>query len=485
MHIYKSFIDGQFVSNKSGNVFDKINPATGKVIYQVEEADDYIITLAIKSAQEAFVKWSKISQIERTRILQKAVSLLRKYNDSLAEVEVLDTGKPLQEAIEVDIQTGADAIEYFANLAHSITGIQQQVGEDFFYTRREPLGVTLGIGAWNYPLQIACWKSAPALASGNVMIFKPSEETPLGAIKLAEIFMEAGVPAGVFNVVQGAAEVGKKLVNSPEIEKVSFTGEVGTGKKVMSAAAASLKEVTMELGGKSPLIVFDDANIDEAVTAAMLGNFYTQGEVCTNCTRVYLHENIYDSFIEKLVTRTNENIIADNPLNMKTNLGALISQKHMNLVLDYIQKGKDDGATLITGGNRITSESCKDGYFVEPTIFVDCTDEMTIVKEEIFGPVMSILKFSDEEEVISRANDTKLGLAAGIFTNDIRKAHRVIHQIQAGICWVNAYGASPSEMPVGGYKLSGVGRENGIEALNHYTQTKSIYVGMAKLEGPF
>jgi betaine-aldehyde dehydrogenase len=485
MDRYKNFINGQFVANKSGKVFDKINPATGQVIYQVEEADDYIIELAISSAQEAFVEWSSMAQIDRTRILQKTVTLLRKYNDSLAEVEVLDTGKPLQEAIAVDVQTGADAIEYFANLAHSITGIQQQVGEDFFYTRREPLGVTLGIGAWNYPLQIACWKSAPALASGNVMIFKPSEETPRGAIKLAEVFIEAGVPAGVFNVVQGAAEVGKKLVSSPDIEKVSFTGEVGTGKKVMSAAAASLKEVTMELGGKSPLIVFDDADIDEAVTATMLGNFYTQGEICTNCTRVFVHDAVYNKFIDKLVTRTKQNIIADNPLDMRTNLGALISEKHMHLVLEYIEKGKAEGAKLVTGGCRISSANCKEGYFVEPTIFVDCTDEMTIVKEEIFGPVVSVLKFSDEAEVITRANNTNLGLAAGVFTNDIRKAHRVIHQIQAGICWINAYGASPSEMPVGGYKLSGVGRENGIEAINHYTQTKSVYVGMQKLEGPF
>ena len=482
MKTYKSFVNGQFVDNKSGKSFDVINPATGKIIYKMQEADDYVIDLAIKSSQEAFKIWSALSQIERTRLLQKAANILREKNDELAKGEVLDTGKPLQEAIEVDIQTGADAIEYFANLSQSITGIQQQVGDDFFYTRREPLGVTLGIGAWNYHLQIACWKAAPALASGNTMIFKPSEETPLGAIKLAEVFIEAGVPAGVFNVVQGAAEVGKALVNASEIKKVSFTGEVGTGQKVMSAAAASLKEVTMELGGKSPLIVFDDANIDEAVTAAMLGNFYTQGEICTNCTRVFIHENIYDQFIEKLVKRTEKNIKAGDPINMDTNFGALISEKHMNLVLGYIETGNKEGAKLLTGGSRISSLN---GYFVEPTIFADCTDEMTIVKEEIFGHVMSILKFKDEDEVIARANGTKLGLAAGVFTNDIRKAHRVIHQLQAGICWINAYGASPSEMPVGGYKLSGVGRENGIEALNHYTQTKSIYVGMAKLEGPF
>jgi betaine-aldehyde dehydrogenase len=482
---YQSFIDGEFVLNKTGNAFDVVNPATGKVIYQVEEADDYIIDLAIASAQKAYEEWSAKPQIERTRILQDVSRLLRERNAILAEVEVLDTGKPLQEALDVDIQTGADAIEYFANLAHSVTGVQQQVGDDFFYTRREPLGITLGIGAWNYPLQIACWKSAPALASGNVMIFKPSEETPLGAIKLAEIFIEAGVPAGVFNVVQGGAAVGQKLVNISEIKKVSFTGEVATGKKVMSAAAASLKEVTMELGGKSPLIVFDDANIDEAVTAAMLGNFYTQGEICTNCTRIYLHENIYTEFVEKLLKRAQENIIIGDPLDLKTNFGALINQKHMSLVLDYIQRAKDQGAKLILGGNRVKSPECKDGYFIEPTIFIDCKDDMSIVKEEVFGPVMSILKFKEEEEVILRANNTELGLAAGIFTNDIRRAHRVIHQIQAGICWVNAYGASPSEMPVGGYKLSGVGRENGIEALNHYTQTKSVYIGMAKLEGPF
>lgn len=482
MKVYKSFINGEFIANKTGNKFDVINPSTAQVIYQVEEADDSVIAKAIESSQKAFRSWSKMPQIERTRILQKAANLLRDKNDELARSEVLDTGKPLQEAIEVDIQTGADAIEYFANLAQSVTGVQQQVGEDFFYTKREPLGMTLGIGAWNYPLQIACWKAAPALASGNTMIFKPSEETPLGAIRLAEVFIEAGVPAGVFNVVQGAAEVGKALVNAPEIKKVSFTGEVATGKKVMSAAATSLKEVTMELGGKSPLIIFDDADIDEAVTAAMLGNFYTQGEVCTNCTRVFVHENIHDKFIEKLIKRTKENVIAGDTLDMKTNLGALISEKHMELVLGYVQKGKDEGATLLTGGQRISSLA---GYFVEPTVFTDCKDGMTIVKEEIFGPVMSILKFNSEEEVITRANNTKLGLAAGVFTNDIRKAHRVIHQIEAGICWINAYGASPSEMPVGGYKLSGVGRENGIEALNHYTQTKSIYVGMAKLEGPF
>jgi betaine-aldehyde dehydrogenase len=359
------------------------------------------------------------------------------------------------------------------------------VGNDFYYTRKEPLGICAGIGAWNYPLQIACWKSGPALAAGNAVIFKPSEETPLGAIKLAEIFIEAGVPAGVFNVVQGAAEVGQWLTANPNIEKVSFTGEVGTGKKVMASAAGSLKDVTMELGGKSPLLVFDDADVSQAVSAAMLGNFYTQGEICTNCARIYVHKNVYQQFIDELKTRTEQNIIAGDPMDPEVNLGALISKKHQELVLGYIDKGIQEGATLLTGGKALSPASAPNGYFVEPTVFVDCKDDMTIVKEEIFGPVMSVLVFDDEDDVIQRANDTHLILAAGVFTKDIQRAHRVIHQLQAGICWINSYGNSPAEMPVGGYKQSGIGRENGIETLDHYTQTKSIYVGMSNIESPF
>jgi len=403
----------------------------------------------------------------------------------LAEIEVIDTGKPWQEASVVDIVTGADSIEYFAALALSIEGTQQDLGGDFYYTRREPLGICAGIGAWNYPLQIACWKAAPALACGNSMIFKPSEETPHGAVKLAEIFFEAGVPAGVFNVVQGDGEVGAWLTTHNEISKVSFTGEVGTGKKVMAAAATNLKDATMELGGKSPLIVFSDADLDEAVSAAMLGNFYTQGEVCTNCTRVFVQKDIYSKFVEQLKLRTEKNIIAGDPMDPETNFGALISRTHQQLVLGYIEKGTQEGAFLLTGGKALQPKGVEGGYFVAPTIFTDCTDDMTIVKEEIFGPVMSVLMFESEEEVIKRANDTEFGLAAGVFTNDIRRAHRVVKQMEAGICWINAYGASPAEMPVGGYKLSGIGRENGSSTINQYTQIKSVYVGMQSLESPF
>ncbi|MBT82268.1 MAG: betaine-aldehyde dehydrogenase [Alteromonadaceae bacterium] len=480
-----NFIHGKPVSNQSGETFSVTNPATGEVIYDVEVADDSVRQAAIDSAREGFKQWSSMTAMARSRILLKAVAILRERNDELARYEVLDTGKPIQEADCVDVVTGADAIEYFANLAPVQVGQQQDLGGDFYYTRKEPLGICAGIGAWNYPIQIACWKSAPALAAGNAMLFKPSEETPRGAVELAKVYIEAGVPAGVFNVVHGDGDTGNWLTTHPDIEKVSFTGEVGTGRKVMEAAAANLKDVTMELGGKSPLIVFDDADISQAVSAAMLGNFYTQGEVCTNCTRVFVHESVYDAFVSELKTRTENNIKAGDPMNPDVNFGALISKKHQDLVMGYIEKGKAEGATLLTGGTTLQPDDAPNGYFVAPTIFTDCSDDMTICREEIFGPVMSILTFKDEDEVTGRANNTPLGLAAGIMTKDVQRAHRVIHQLKAGICWVNNYGASPAEMPVGGYKLSGIGRENGIETLDQYTQTKSVYMGMTPLEAPF
>ncbi len=484
-HTLFNFVHGELLENTSGQSFDVVNPATNEVIYKTQVADEFIQQKAIESARQGFATWSAMTAVERSRVLLKAVELLRQRNDELAKIEVLDTGKPIQEADCVDIETGADVIEYFAGLAPAQLGSQQPVGEDFFYTRKEPIGICAGIGAWNYPLQIACWKSGPALAAGNVLIFKPSEETPRGAVELAKVFIEAGMPPGVFNVVHGAGEVGQWLTTHPAIEKVSFTGEVGTGQKVMQSAASNLKEVTMELGGKSPLIVFEDAEITEAVSAAMLGNFYTQGEVCTNCTRVYVHKAVYEEFIEELKQRTENNIIVGDPLDPKVNLGALISKKHQKLVLDYIETGKEQGATLLTGGHAVSPSSAPDGNFVAPTVFIDCHDDMTIVKEEVFGPVMCVLTFEDESDVIARANNTELGLAAGVFSQNIKRAHRVIHQLNAGICWINSYGNSPAEMPVGGYKRSGIGRENGVETLNSYTQTKSIYVGMSQIDSPF
>lgn len=485
MEIQSLYINGTLRSATSGERFDTYNPATGEVIARLQHASANDIEQAITSAKQGFAVWSRMTATERSRILLKAVKILRERNDELAVLEVLDTGKPIQEANCVDIATGADVIEYFANLAPSLQGEQQPLNEhQFFYTRREPLGICAGIGAWNYPIQIAMWKSAPALAAGNVMIFKPSEETPLSALKLAEIFSEAGVPDGVFNVVQGDYRVGQMLTAHPDIAKVSFTGESGTGKAVMADSARSLKSVTMELGGKSPLIIFDDAKLDQAVSAAMVANFYTQGEVCTHGTRVFVHDSLYDAFVAQLKLRTEQLVIGD-PMDINTQIGALISKPHLNKVLTAIEQAKTSQATLLTGGYQVTDNGLDKGNFVAPTVFIDCTDDMPHVQQEIFGPVMSVLKFSDEDEVIARANGTQYGLAAGVFTQNLSRAHRVIHQLQAGICWINTWGDSPAEMPVGGYKHSGIGRENGIETLKHYTQTKSILVELDDFASPY
>ncbi|WBA12470.1 betaine-aldehyde dehydrogenase [Salinivibrio kushneri] len=479
------FINGQLTSATSGEQFATVNPATGETLAQIDQASADDVQAAVDAAKQGFAVWSRMTAMERSRILLKAVALLRERNDELAKLEVLDTGKPIQEAVEVDVVTGADAIEYFANLVPSMQGEQQPLSDNqFFYTRREPLGVCAGIGAWNYPIQIAMWKSAPALAAGNAMVFKPSEETPLTALKLAEIFAEAGMPAGVFNVVQGDYRVGQMLTAHPEIAKVSFTGEVGTGKTVMGDAAKTLKSVTMELGGKSPCIVFDDADLDNAVSAAMVANFYTQGEVCTHGTRVFVHDSIYDAFVEQLKARTEKLVIGD-PIDMNTQVGALISTEHLNKVMTAIETAKQSGATLLTGGYRVTENGLDKGNFVAPTIFTDCDDSMAHVRDEIFGPVMSVLRFSDEEEVVARANNTHYGLAAGVFTQNLSRAHRIIHQLEAGICWVNTWGDSPAEMPVGGYKHSGVGRENGVETLTHYTQTKSVLIELGDFASPY
>ena len=467
------------------STFATINPATGEVLAHIEVAGPAAVDAAVAKARVAQKKWAAMTGTERGRILRRAADILRARNTELAELETRDTGKPIQETSVVDVISGADCFEYFAGIAPTLSGEHLDLGPQAFgYTRREPLGVVAGIGAWNYPLQIACWKTAPALACGNAMIFKPADLTPLTAIRLREVLDEAGVPDGVFQVVQGLADTGRLLTQHPRINKVSLTGAVSTGKAVMAAASPSLKHVTLELGGKSPLIIFEDARLDNAVSGAMLANFYSAGEVCSNGTRVFVHRKIKEAFLEKVVARASAMRIG-NPLDPRTQVGSLISQAHMEKVLAYIARGRAEGARLLTGGHRVTTADLANGFFVAPTVFDGCHDDMVIVREEIFGPVMSVLEFDDEAEVIARANATDFGLAAGVFTNDLTRGHRVIAQLEAGTCWINQYNITPIEMPFGGVKLSGLGRENGRAAIEHYTQLKSVYVAMGDIDAPY
>ncbi len=475
----KMFIDGSWCDSDSGETFENINAANGETIARIPLAGHSDVDRAVQAAARAQREWARWTPAERGRVLRRAAQLLRENVEEIARLESLDTGRPIQETPEADVESGAACLEYFGGIAAGIEGEYGDLSRAFYYTRREPLGVCAGIGAWNYPLQIACWKSAPALATGNAMVFKPAELTPLTATRLAAIYREAGLPDGLFNVVHGFAETGQAMTEHHGVAKVSFTGEAGTGKKVMGSAAGTLKQVTMELGGKSPLVIFADANIDEAVSAAMMANFYSQGEICTNGTRVFVDASIEEEFLERLRQRTEKLKLGD-PMNPDTQVGPLISKEHMEVVLGYMEDGKASSARLVTGGERATGGELDKGAWVLPTIFAGCSDDMEIVREEIFGPVMSVLTFDDEDEVLRRANDTEYGLAAGLFTRDLTRAHRVAAALQAGVVWVNSYNVTPIEMPFGGVKGSGIGRENGHAAIEFYTQRKSVYV---ELEG--
>lgn len=475
------FVDGAYVEDKAGAPIEVVYPATGAVIAVVHEATPAVVERALASAKRAQAAWAALKPVERGRILRRAAEIIRERGEDLARLETLDTGKPIQETLVADWPSGADSLEWFAGLAPTVTGETIPLGRDFVYTIREPLGVCVGIGAWNYPSQIACWKAAPALSLGNAMVFKPSEVTPLGALKLAEIFIEAGLPAGLFNVVQGRGAVGASLVTDPRVAKVSLTGSVPTGRRVYAAAADGVRHVTMELGGKSPLIVFDDASVEDAVGAAMLGNFYSAGQVCSNGTRVFVQTGIKERFLARLAERTAKILLGD-PLDAATQMGPLVSAAQLEKVLGYMATAKAEGARLVCGGGRAALNS---GFFVQPTVFADVTDGMKLAREEVFGPVMAVLDFETEEEVVARANATEFGLAAGVFTADLTRAHRVIGQLEAGTCWINAYNLTPVEGPFGGSKMSGVGRENGRAAVEHYTQVKSVYVGMGPVDAPY
>lgn len=474
------FVNGAYLEDAAGTAIDVIYPATGEVIARVHSATPSVVDAAIASAAAAQRLWAAETPAARGRVLRRAAEIMRERNRELSALETLDTGKPLQETLVADAASGADCLEYFGGIIAGDTGSHIPMGDDFIYTRREPLGVCAGIGAWNYPIQIASWKSAPALACGNAMVFKPSEVTPLSALKLAEILIEAGAPAGLFNVVQGLGEVGAALATDPRIAKVSLTGSVPTGRKVYAAAAAGMKHVTMELGGKSPLVIFGDADLDNAVSAAINGNFYSSGQVCSNGTRVFVQDALYDSFLDRLAGRLKGVVIGD-PLDESVNYGPQVSDHQCDIILGYIDAARAEGARLVAGGHRID----RDGFWIEPTVFADVTDAMKIAREEIFGPVMSVLRFSDEDEVIARANATEFGLSAGVFTRDLARAHRVVARLEAGTCWINTYNLTPVEAPFGGVKASGLGRENSALALNHYSQIKSVYVATGDVAAPY
>lgn len=478
------FIAGGYVDDPAGAEIVSVYPATGEAIARLNAATAATVDRAVAAATEAQAAWGALPGRERGRILRRAADILRERNRELSVLETLDTGKALQETLVADAASGADCLEYFGGLAASVEGTTVDLGTAFVYTRREPLGVVAAIGAWNYPIQIACWKAAPALAAGNAVIFKPAETTPLSALKLAEALKDAGLPDGVYNVVQGYGDTGRMLVRHPGIAKVSLTGETGTGRKVMADAAETLKPVTLELGGKSPLIVFADADLDDAVGAAMLANFYSTGQICSNGTRVFVERPVKERFLEKLVART-EKIVLGDPLDEATHLGPLVSHEHREKVLSYLKIGKEEGARCLIGGGVPKIQGFEGGAFVEPTVFADVTDGMRIAREEIFGPVMAVLDFDAEDEVVARANDTPFGLAAGVFTRDLARGHRVIARLKAGTTWINAYNLTPVEMPFGGVKQSGLGRENGRAALDAYTQVKSVYVEMGGVSAPY
>ncbi|KAF7955826.1 hypothetical protein EAE96_004748 [Botrytis aclada] len=476
------YYDGKVQQATSKETFTTVNPATGKPLAHVQKASPSDIDSAIASARKAFPSWSQTPPMIRSRILLKAVQILRERNDEIAKVETHDTGKAFSETSAVDVVTGADVLEYFANLVASggLNGETTQLRPDaWIYTKKEALGVCAGIGAWNYPIQIALWKSAPCLAAGNCMVYKPSEVTPLHGQILAQVYAEAGLPPGVFNIVHGDGSVGGYLTTHPGIAKVSFTGQVSTGQKVAASAAGGMKYVTMELGGKSPLIILPDTDLENAVDGAMMANFYSTGQVCTNGTRVFVHESMKSAFEKRLIEKM-EYIRALEPMDANSNFGPLVSEIHHKKVLNYIQHGiENDKAKLLYGGPEKPTNipsGHESGFWVRPTVFTDCTDDMLITREEIFGPVLCILTYSTTEEVIRRANDTKLGLAAGVFGKNINECHEVIGQIEAGITWINTWGESPAEMSVGGWKMSGVGVENGRRGLNAWVRERSTLV---------
>jgi acyl-CoA reductase-like NAD-dependent aldehyde dehydrogenase len=478
----KLLIGGKWVDAESGKTFETVNPATGEVLAKVAEGSKADIDKAVKAARDAFENgpWRKMSSYERGRLLYKLADAIEAHADEFAQLETLDNGKPIRESRYVDVPQAIETFRYYAGWATKIEGETVNVNPNFFnYTLREPVGVVGQIIPWNFPLLMAAWKLAPALACGNTLILKPAEQTPLSALRLGELACEVGFPEGVINIVTGFGEnsAGEALSRHMDVDKIAFTGEDKTGKKILEASTGNLKRVSLELGGKAPNIVFADADIDAAVKGAITGIFFNQGQVCCAGSRLFLEKSIQDEFMTKLKERA-EGLRQGNGMDEKTQIGPQVSKEQQERIMNYIEAGQKEGAKLVCGGERPGGELAK-GYFVKPTVFSGVNNNMKIAQEEIFGPVLSVLNFGSVEEVAEQANKISFGLSGAVWTKDIKKAHKLASQIKAGTVWVNCYNVFNAAIPFGGYKMSGYGRELGKHAIELYTQIKSVWVDMS------
>lgn len=465
----------------SGGEIPTSDPATGATLAHLAAGGPADVDRAVAKAQSAFDEWRRLSAAARGHILLDIANLIDEHAEELAALETLDNGKPLTESLYVDVGMTAQVWRYFGGWTTKLVGqtvpVSPPVGKAFVYTRREPLGVVGAIVPWNFPLLIASWKVAPALAAGNTVVLKPSEMTSLSALRLVELALEAGLPPGVLNLVTGLGpEAGQALVDHPGVAKISFTGSTDTGRRIVTASASQLKKLTLELGGKSANIVFPDADLDVAAQGALTGIFMNQGQVCCAGSRLFVHRDVHDALLGELESAAKA-IQVGHGLADDTEMGPLISAPQLERVQGYVESGRQQGATLVCGGQR-PSDGLANGHFFTPTVFTDVRDDMTIATEEIFGPVLSVLTFDDEDEVVRRANASTYGLAAGVWTNDLKRAHRVAGELEAGTVWINTYNMIDPAAPFGGYKASGYGRDLGEESLLGYTQTKSVWVGL-------
>ncbi|KAE9554572.1 hypothetical protein FO519_002211 [Halicephalobus sp. NKZ332] len=474
------FFGGKRQTISSEKTFPVFEPHSGKIVADCPIATEADVDTVVKSAAKAQTAWGNTVPIERGKILNKVAEIIRENLEAIAQWEVRTNGKPITEA-RIDIASSADTFQFFAGIAPAVMKgdyfeLPGEALDRFAYTRREPLGVVGAIGAWNYPFQTCVWKVAPALAAGNAVVYKPSPFAPGSPVLLGEILTAAGLPEGVYNVVQGEAETGTAICEHGLIKKVSFTGSVATGQKIQqNSAKKNVKPVTLELGGKSPFIIFEDSEVENAVAGAILANFLNQGQVCTNGTRVFVQRSIVEEFTTVLLRET-EKLRIGNPFKDETNVGATINEIQLNKVLGMVAKAKEEGAQVLRGGERAHPEGVEDGFYFNPAILTNLRDDMEIIQNEIFGAVLCILPFDTEEEVIERANNTSFGLAAGLYTKSVRRAHRVAARLQAGTVYINSYNDTDVYIPFGGYKNSGHGRENCIETLHCYSQVKAVYV---------